>query len=50
MLFSNAYKIKLILITGCAVFKGSCLSLWLLKMVVIGICLDPPSSPSHFEV
>ena len=51
MLFSNAYKNKTVLITGCTGFKGSWLSLWLLKMgaKVIGISLDPPSSPSHFE-
>ena len=51
MLFSNVYKDKTVLITGCTGFKGSWLALWLLEMgaKVIGLSLDPPSSPSHFE-
>lgn len=51
MLFSNIYKDKSVLITGCTGFKGSWLALWLLEMGarVIGLSVDPPSSPSHFE-
>ena len=32
MLFSNVYKDKTVLITGCTGFKGSWLALWLLEM------------------
>ena len=48
----NFYKNKNILITGHSGFKGSWLTLWLLELGanVIGISLDPPSNPSHFEV
>ena len=51
MFFSNVYKNKNILITGCNGFKGSWLSLWLLELgaKVKGISLEPPSNPSHFE-
>ncbi len=51
MFFSNIYKDKNILITGCNGFKGSWLSLWLLELGanVKGISLEPPSNPSHFE-
>lgn len=39
-----------ILVTGHTGFKGSWLSLWLTQLgaQVIGVSLDPPSSPSHF--
>ena len=52
MLFKSIFKNKKILITGHTGFKGSWLSLWLetLGASVIGVSLEPPSSPSHFEV
>ena len=51
MLFSDVYKNKTIIVTGCTGFKGSWLALWLVELgaKVIGISLDPPTSPSHFE-
>ena len=51
MLFSEVYKNKTVIVTGCTGFKGSWLALWLVELGanVIGISLDPPSSPSHFE-
>jgi CDP-glucose 4,6-dehydratase len=41
---------KTIIVTGHTGFKGSWLSIWLklLGANVVGIALDPPSSPSHF--
>ncbi len=46
------YKNKKVLITGHTGFKGSWLSLWLSEIgaEVIGFSLDPPTSPSHFEI
>lgn len=43
---------KKVIITGHTGFKGSWLTEWLkvLGAKVIGISLDPPTSPSHFEV
>ena len=51
-MFENIYKGKRILITGHTGFKGSWLTLWLeaLGARVIGVALNPPSKPSHFEV
>jgi len=42
---------KKVLITGHTGFKGSWLSLWLLKLGAepIGFALDPPTQPSFFE-
>ena len=43
---------KTVLITGHTGFKGSWLAVWLksLGAKVVGIALEPPSKPSHFEV
>ena len=43
---------RTVLITGHTGFKGSWLTAWLwtLGARVIGVALDPPSHPSHFEV
>ena len=51
MVFEKTYKDKTVIVTGLTGFKGSWLSLWLLKLgaKVIGISLQPPSIPSHFE-
>ena len=40
------------MITGHTGFKGSWLATWLdsLGARVIGVALEPPSQPSHFEV
>ena len=50
-MFNNIYRGKKIIVTGHTGFKGSWLTLWLKKLgaEVIGISLDPPSIPSHFE-
>jgi len=47
-LFQN----KTVLITGHTGFKGSWLSVWLhtIGANVVGVALEPPSQPSHFEV
>jgi CDP-glucose 4,6-dehydratase len=46
------FKNSKVLITGHTGFKGSWLTAWLnvLGARVTGIALDPPSTPSHFEV
>ncbi len=45
------WKGKKVLITGHTGFKGSWLSLWLqsLEVDVVGISLDPPTTPSLYE-
>ena len=45
------WKNKKVLITGHTGFKGSWLAMWLesLGATVIGVALEPPSHPSHFE-
>lgn len=50
-MFGNIYKNKKIIITGHTGFKGTWLTLWLLKLgaQVIGISKDIPTSPSFFE-
>lgn len=50
-MFGNIYRNKKVLITGNTGFKGSWLSLWLLKLGanVIGISKDIPTKPSMFE-
>ena len=50
-MFSNIYKNKKILVTGNSGFKGSWLTIWLLRLgaKVYGISNDLPSSPSMFE-
>jgi CDP-glucose 4,6-dehydratase len=51
-LFKDIYKGQRVLVTGHTGFKGSWLSLWLTSLgaEVIGVSLDPPTSPSNFEV
>lgn len=51
-MFSNIYKNKKILLTGHTGFKGSWLTLWLLKLGanIVGVSKDIPTSPSMFEV
>ncbi len=51
-MFNNIYKDKKVLITGNTGFKGSWLTVWLLKLgaKVIGVSKDIPTSPSMFEV
>jgi CDP-glucose 4,6-dehydratase len=50
-MFGNIFKNKIVLITGNTGFKGSWLTIWMLNLgaKVIGVALDPPSSPSLFE-
>ena len=50
-LFQGVFKNKKVLVTGNTGFKGSWLALWLhtIGANVIGVALDPPSKPSHFE-
>lgn len=47
----DIYRDKTVLITGHSGFKGSWLSLWLLKLGarVVGVSHDVPTTPSHFE-
>ena len=48
---SDVYAGKKIILTGHTGFKGSWLSLWLkaLGAHVVGLSLDVPSEPSHFD-
>ena len=50
-MFGDNYKNKKILITGNTGFKGSWLTIWLLKLgaKVYGISKDIPTEPSMFE-
>ncbi len=50
-MFDNIYKNKKVLITGNTGFKGSWLTVWLLKLgaKVYGISKDIPTQPSMFE-
>jgi len=50
-MFKNIYKNKKVLVTGHTGFKGSWLSIWLLKLgaEVIGISKDIPTEPSMFK-
>jgi len=50
--FNGVYYGKRVLITGHTGFKGSWLSLWLIRLgaKVIGYSLEPPTKPSHFEL
>ena len=52
MPFNNSYHNKKVLITGHTGFKGSWLSLWLLKLgaKVFGISKSLVSEPSHFSL
>ena len=49
-MFSNIYKNKTVLVTGHTGFKGSWLTVWLLKLgaKVIGFSKDMPTNPSMF--
>lgn len=51
IMFKNTYSNKKILITGHTGFKGSWLTVWLLKLgaQVVGISKDIPTHPSMFE-
>lgn len=51
MEFNNRFKDKNVLITGHTGFKGSWLVAWLksLGANVLGIALDPATSPSHYK-
>ena len=48
----NIFHNKIVLITGHTGFKGSWLAVWMesLGARVVGVALEPPSQPSHFEV
>jgi CDP-glucose 4,6-dehydratase len=50
--FHSIYAGKKVLVTGHTGFKGSWLALWLMKLgaEVIGYALEPPTSPSHFDL
>ena len=50
-MFNNVYENKKVLITGHTGFKGSWLTVWLLKLGadVVGVSKDIPTSPSMFE-
>lgn len=50
-MIQREFKNKTVIVTGHTGFKGSWLSIWLIQLgaKVIGISLDPPSTPSHFE-
>jgi CDP-glucose 4,6-dehydratase len=50
-MFANTYKNRRVLVTGHTGFKGSWLTVWLLKLgaEVIGISKDIPTQPSMFE-
>ena len=50
-IFSDRYFGKTVLVTGHTGFKGTWLSLWLqnLGAKVVGVSIDVPSSPSHFD-
>ena len=49
--FSDRFANKTVVVTGHTGFKGAWLTLWLknLGARVVGISLDIPTSPSHFE-
>ena len=51
VMFKDVYKNKKVLVTGHTGFKGSWLSIWLLKLgaSVVGISKDIPTRPSMFE-
>ncbi len=51
-MFKNIFKNKKILITGHTGFKGSWLTLWLVKLdaKVIGISDRIPTNPSHYQL
>jgi len=50
-MFNNVYKDKVVLITGHTGFKGSWLTIWLLKLgaKIVGVSKDIPTQPSMYE-
>jgi CDP-glucose 4,6-dehydratase len=50
-MLSQFFKDKSVLVTGHTGFKGSWLCLWLHRMgaKVIGLALEPPTTPNHFS-
>ena len=48
----DSFKGKKVLVTGHTGFKGSWLTAWLneLGANVIGVSLDLPTNPAHFEI
>lgn len=48
----SAYRGKTVLLTGHTGFKGSWLAIWLTQLGarVVGVALEPPSTPSNFVV
>ncbi len=51
-MFNNTFSGKTVIITGHTGFKGSWLSMWLMKLGarVVGISSGIPTDPSHYEV
>lgn len=51
-MFNNVYTGRRVLVTGHTGFKGSWLAFWLHKIGanVLGYALEPPTTPSHFEL
>ena len=51
-MFNNVYHGKKVLITGHTGFKGTWLTIWLLKLgaKIVGISKDIPTNPSMFEL
>ncbi len=51
MILQNSFREKTVLITGHTGFKGAWLTAWLKQLGarVVGIALDPPTVPSHFQ-
>ena len=52
MTLQNEFSAKTVLITGHTGFKGAWLTAWLKQLgaKVVGIALNPPTEPSHFDV
>lgn len=50
-MINKTFSDKVVLVTGHTGFKGSWLCAWLklLGADVVGLALDPPTAPSHFE-
>jgi CDP-glucose 4,6-dehydratase len=50
-MFNDIYRDKVVLVTGHTGFKGSWLTAWLcaLGAKVVGVSIDIPTRPSHFE-
>lgn len=50
-MFNNIYRDKTVLVTGHTGFKGSWLTVWLLKLgaKVVGVSKDIPTNPSMYE-